>query len=127
MDGMVVGADGLAAGDGGAFGALLAWLEPYSKDVFGLFGRDLTEPAATKTIAQLLHGDGCGFTPFATQLLETARTTVSRFRSPVLRAMLAPWVMRAGHTPDQPGSGLLVTPVPQALMLAGMPISATGN
>jgi phytoene dehydrogenase-like protein len=124
---MVDEADRLARGDGAAFADLMNSFAPYAADVFGLFAQDLSEPAATATIGRLLRGDGPGLSSLAVSLFETARTTVSRFRSPVLRAMLAPWVIHLGRTPDEPGSGIWVTLVTQALMLAGMPIPQGGS
>src|SRR3954452_4916247 len=106
MDAMVDEADRLAPGDGAAFVDLMESFAPYAADVFGLFGQDLSEPAASATIARLLRGDGPGLSPLAVSLFKTARTTVSRFSSPVLRAMLAPWVMHLGRTPDDSGSGI---------------------
>jgi len=108
MDAMVDEADRLAPGDGAAFVDLMDSFAPYAADVFGLFGQDLSDPAASATIGRLLRGDGPGLSPLAVSLFETARTTVSRFSSPVLRAMLAPWVMHLGRTPDDSGSGIWV-------------------
>jgi phytoene dehydrogenase-like protein len=127
MDAMVAEADRLASGDGDAFAEWMKSFAEYAPEVFGLFTQDLAEPAATATIGRLLRGDGPGLTPFAVSVFETARTTVSRFRSPVLQAMLAPWAMHLGRTPDEPGSGIWVTLLVQAAMLAGMPIPATGS
>jgi phytoene dehydrogenase-like protein len=120
-------AERLAPGDGRAFTDLMESFAPHAADVFGLFARDLSEPAALATIGRLLRGDGPGLTGLAASLFETARSTVSRFRSPVTQAMLAPWVMHLGRTPDEPGSGLWVTLFAQAAMLAGMPIPVGGS
>ena len=127
MDAMVAEADRLSPGDGGAFAAWMSTFAPYAGDVFGLFSRDLSEPDATAVIGRLLRGDGPGLTPFAVDLFETARTTVSRFSSPVLQAMLASWVVHMGRTPNEPGSGIWVTLFTQAAMLAGMPIPVGGS
>ena len=127
MDEMTAEADRLAPGDGAAFAGLMNDFAPYAGDVFGLFGQDLSEPAARHTIGQLLHSDKDGLSPLAQGLVETARTTVSRFSSPVLQAMLAPWVMHMGRTVDEAGSGLWVTLFAQAAMLAGMPIPVGGS
>lgn len=127
MDAMLAEADRLAPGDGAAFAAWMESFAPYAPAVFGLFAQDLAEPAAVETIGRLLRGDGPGLTPFAATVFESARTTVSRFRSPVLRAMLAPWVMHLGRTPDEPGSGVWATLIAQAILLAGMPIPAGGS
>lgn len=127
MDAMVAEADRLAAGDGATFAAWMESFAPYAPDVFGLFTQDLAEPEAMATIDRLIRGDGPGLTPLATTVFETGRTEVSRFRSPVLQAMLAPWVMHLGRTPDEVGSGIWVILVALAIMQAGMPTPAGGS
>jgi phytoene dehydrogenase-like protein len=127
MEAMVAEADRLAAGDGATFAAWMESFAPYATDVFGLFTHDLAEPEAMATIDTLLRGNGPGLTPLATTVFESGRTEVSRFRSPVLQAMLAPWVMHLGRTPDEVGSGIWVILVALAIMRAGMPTPAGGS
>jgi phytoene dehydrogenase-like protein len=124
---MVDEADRLAPGDGAAFADLMHSFAPYAGDVFGLFSQDLASPAATHTLRRLLGGDGQGFTPFTVTLFETARQVVDRFQSPVMRAMLAPWVMHLGRTPDEVGSGIWVTLTALALMGGGMAVPEGGS
>ncbi len=121
-------AERLAPGDGVALGALLDAVSPYVPDVFALFSRDLTSPEAQATIARLLGATaGSSSAPFAAMLVETARTVVQRVQSPVLRAMLAPWVIHLGRTPDEVGSGIWVPLVMLALMGGGMAVPAGGS
>jgi phytoene dehydrogenase-like protein len=88
-------AERLAPGDGAALVKLLESFNPYVGDVFALFSMDLASPQAQEIIARLLRDESrLGFSPFAKLLFDTARTVVSRFQSPVLQAMLAPWVMQ---------------------------------
>ena len=70
---------------------------------------------------------GPGYSPFATQLFQTARTVVSPFRSPAMQAMLAPWVMHLGRTPDEVGSGLWVPLLVMALLGGGMALPEGGS
>ncbi|QGN47656.1 phytoene desaturase family protein [Micromonospora sp. WMMD558] len=127
MDAMVAEADQLSPGDGDAFAAWMSAFAPYAGDVFGLLSRELSEPGARAAIGRLLRGDGAGLTPFAVDLFDTAQTTVSRFSSPVLRAMLASWVLHMGRTPNEPGSGIWVTLFTQTAMRAGMPFPVGGS
>ncbi len=121
-------AERLAPGDGATFTRLLESLNPSVNDVFALFNLDLTSPEAREILARLLHnGDRPGYSTFAASLFDTARTVVDPFKSPVLRAMLAPWVMHMGRTPDESGSGIWVKLVVLALMGAGMPIPEGGS
>lgn len=128
FEALLAEAERLASGDGAALTRLVESLNPYVNDVFALFNLDLTSPEATKILARLLHdGDGPGYSPFAASLFDTARTVVDPFQSPVLRAMLAPWVMHTGRTPDEIGSGIWVKLIILALMGAGMPIPEGGS
>ncbi len=127
MDAMVNEADRLAPGDGAVFADLIRSFTPYAADVFGLFSQDLASPEARSTIRRLTSGDNQSFTPFAASLFETARHAVARFQSPVMRAMLAPWVMHLGRTPDEVGSGIWVTLVAMALMGGGMAVPEGGS
>jgi len=127
MEKMVAEADRLASGDGAAYADLIGSFAPIAGDVFGLFAQDLSLPAAANTLDRLLRGDGPGLTPFAASLFSTARQAVERFRSPVMRAMLAPWVMHLGRTPDEVGSGIWVTLVAMALMGGGMAVPEGGS
>lgn len=127
MDAMVAEADRLAPGDGAAFADLMGAFAPYAADVFGLFSQDLTAPKAQATVRRLMVAESGGLTPLAGQLFDSARSMVSRFRSPELRAMLASWVMHMGRSPDAADSGLWVILMTQALMLAGMPIPVGGS
>jgi phytoene dehydrogenase-like protein len=128
LEALVEEAERLASGDGAALIDLLEPLHPYTNDVFDLFSLDLTSPEASRIIARLLHdGDRPGYSVFAASLFETARTAVDSFRSPVLRAMFAPWVLHLGRTPDEIGSGIWVKLVILALMEAGMPIPEGGS
>ncbi len=128
LEATIAEAERLAPGDGAVLAALLDAFSPYVPDVFALFSRDLTSPEAAAIIARLLHApEGRGYSSFAAALVDTARTVVQRFQSPVLRAMLAPWVMHLGRTPDEVGSGIWVPLVMLALMGGGMAIPAGGS
>lgn len=128
VEALLAEAERLAPGDGATFTRLLESLNPYVNDIFALFNLDLTSPEATEIFARLLHnGDRPGYSTFAASLFDTARTVVDPFQSPVLRAMLAPWVIHMGRTPDEIGSGIWVKLVVLALMGAGMPIPEGGS
>ncbi|HEX8631806.1 MAG TPA: NAD(P)/FAD-dependent oxidoreductase [Catenuloplanes sp.] len=120
-------ADRLAPGDGAAFVDLIESFRPYAGEVFGLFGRELSDPDATDTIGRLLRGPGPGLSPFAVLMFDTARTLVSRFRSPVMRAMFGSWVSQLGRTIDEPGSGCWALIMAMGAMRAGMPIPIGGS
>ncbi|HEU5375681.1 MAG TPA: NAD(P)/FAD-dependent oxidoreductase [Ktedonobacteraceae bacterium] len=128
FEALVAEAERLAPSDGDTLARMMGSLNPYVNDVFALFNLDLTSPEATDILARLFrNGDHPGFSPFAASLFETARTVVEPFQSPELRAMLAPWTMHLGRTPDEIGSGIWVKLVILALMGGGMAIPRRGS
>lgn len=121
-------AERLAPGDGATFAQFLESLSPYTNDIFALFSMDLSSPQAAEIIARLVRNEkSAGYSPFAASLFDTARTIVGSLQSPVLRAMLAPWVMHLGRTPDEIGSGIWVKIIIMALLGSGMPIPEGGS
>lgn len=125
---LIAEAERLAPGDGAALARMFEEFNPYAGDVFALFNMDLAGPQASAIINKLLHDTGRpGYSAFAASLLSTARNAVSSFQSPVLRAMLAPWVTHLGRTPDEIGSGVWVPLTAMALMGGGMPIPEGGS
>jgi phytoene dehydrogenase-like protein len=122
MEANLAEAERLAPGDGQAFADLLGVFNPYINDVFSLFNLELASAQGQQTVRKLMS-DGS----FAALLFQSARTTVSRFQSPVIQAMVAPWVMHLGRTPDEVGSGIWVQLVVLALMAGGMAIPAGGS
>ncbi len=128
FEALIAEAERLAPGDGAALSAMFEAFNPYAADVFALFNLDLSRSKASTIIEKLLHNKGSkGYSEFAASIFSTARNTVSSFQSPVLRAMLAPWVSHLGRTPDEVGSGIWVPLTAMALMGGGMPIPEGGS
>ncbi|HYF63294.1 MAG TPA: NAD(P)/FAD-dependent oxidoreductase [Herpetosiphonaceae bacterium] len=128
MEATIAEAERLAPGDGAALGGMLEAIGPYANDVFSLFSMDLASKPAGAIIGRLLgNPDGPGYSPFAAALFQTARTVVSPFRSPAMQAMLAPWVMHLGRTPDEVGSGVWVPLLVMALLGGGMALPEGGS
>jgi phytoene dehydrogenase-like protein len=125
---LVAEAERLAPGDGAAMSRMFEEINPYAGDVFALFNLDLSSPQASTILNRLLHDkERKGYSAFAASVFSTARNVVSSFQSPVLRAMLAPWVTHLGRTPDEIGSGIWVPLTVMALMGGGMPIPEGGS
>lgn len=121
-------AERLAPGDGSVFAEMLKSFKPFVDDVFTLFSMDLTSHEAQTIISRLMrHEDTVMSTTFAQMLFDSARTTVSRFKSPVMQAMLAPWATHLGRVPDDVGSGMWVILAILAFMNGGMPIPVGGS
>lgn len=119
----------LCPGDGAAFGAMMQEFGAYAGDVFSLFNLDLSSGQAQKTIRALMENpDGPGFTEFAGEFMTTARDVLERrFSSPVAHAMIAPWVMHLGRTPDGANGGFWVPLTLMALMGGGMAVPRGGS
>jgi len=122
FEALLAEAERLAPGDGPALARMFEDLHPYVNEVFGLFQCDLATPAASAVMARLM-----GDPTFAAWMFSTARHVVSPFQSPVMRAMLASWVMHLGRTPDEIGSGIWVPLTALALMGGGMPTPEGGS
>jgi phytoene dehydrogenase-like protein len=119
----------LSAGDGARFGAMMQEFGAYAGDVFSLFNLDLSSGQAQKTIRGLMDApDGPGFSEFAAEFMTSARDVLEdRFRSPVAQAMIAPWVMHLGRTPDGANGGFWVPLTLMALMGGGMAVPRGGS
>jgi phytoene dehydrogenase-like protein len=119
----------LAPGDGAAFGAMMQEFGAHAGDVFGLFGMDLASATAQETIRRLMvDPSGVGYTQFAADFFTSARDVLEgRFKSDVFRAMVAPWVMHLGRTPDGANGGFWVPLTLMALMGGGMAIPVGGS
>lgn len=118
----------LAPGDGAAFAAMMEEFGAYAGDVFSLFSQDLASGEAQRTIRRLMEAPGGGLSEFAAEFMLTARDVLEgRFRSPVFRAMVAPWVMHLGRTPDAANGGFWVPLTLMALMGGGMALPRGGS
>ncbi|HEX6291249.1 MAG TPA: NAD(P)/FAD-dependent oxidoreductase [Herpetosiphonaceae bacterium] len=129
MAAIMAEADRLAPGDGAAFQQMIGEFSAYAPQVFSLFSMDLTSPGATRIIRQLMDNpDGPGFSSFAADFLLTGRDVLeSRFTSPVFRAMVAPWLMHLGRTPDSANSGFWVPLTLMSVMGGGMATPVGGS
>src|SRR5258708_29705179 len=66
--------------------------------------------------------------PFAAELMQPARDVLNdRFRSPVAKALIAPWVLHLGRTLDSVSSGFDVSLLLSAMMAGGMPLPRGGS
>ncbi|GAB3012118.1 phytoene desaturase family protein [Spirosoma pulveris] len=119
---LIAEAERLHAGDGAALGEMLHAFTPYVGPVFSLFEQDLASPQARETLAKLIQDPAFSYFAFG-----TARQLISTLQSETLKAMLAPWVMHLGRTPDEAGSAIWLPLVVLALMGGGMPIPEGGS
>ena len=120
--------DRLSPGDGRALAELMGEFGKYAHKVFPLFSLDLASNQGQTLIRDLMACGKGGFAPFAAEFLQTARDVLNdRFRSPVAKALIAPWVPHLGRTLDSVSSGFDVSLFLSALMAGGMPVARGGS
>lgn len=128
MEANIAAAERLAPGDGAAWAQMLQELGRQAPQFFTLLKTDLTSPEGAALIRELmLAPDGRSPSRFAADALLTARDVLeSTFRSPVWRALLAPWVLHSGHGPEDANSGLWVRVFAMGTQSAGLPVGEGG-
>ncbi len=114
VEGLIMEAERVHPGDGAALGELLNAFGPYIGPVFSLFDQDLASHQAQATLADLLKDPAFSYFAFG-----TARQLLGNVKSETLKAMLAPWVMHLGRTPDEAGSAIWLPLVMLAVEQAG--------
>ncbi len=120
--------DRLSSGDGQALADLMGEFGKYAYKVFPLFSLDLASSQGQTIIRDLMGSGREGFAPFAAEFMQTARDVLNdRFRSPVAKALIAPWVPHLNRTLDSVSSGFDVSLLLSALMAGGMPLPRGGS
>jgi phytoene dehydrogenase-like protein len=120
--------DRLSPGDGRALADLMGDFGKYAHKVFPLFSVDLASSQGQTLIRDLVGSGKGGYAPFAAEFMQTARDVLNdRFRSPVAKALIAPWVPHLGRTLDSVSSGFDVSLLVSALMAGGMPLPRGGS
>ncbi|HKP79190.1 MAG TPA: NAD(P)/FAD-dependent oxidoreductase [Phenylobacterium sp.] len=99
----------LAAGDGEAFRRAMVDITENSELIFGLLGG---EPASASTLrllgAQLFHRKAAGLARFSGEALQSMRQWLQReFRSDLVQALFAPWILHTGLAPEATLSALM--------------------
>src|SRR5215469_10759248 len=120
--------DRLSPGDGLALTDLMAEFGMYADKIFPLFSLDLASSQAQMLVRELMTSRKGGLAPFAAEFMQTARDVLNdRFRSPVAKALIAPWVPHLGRTLDSANRGFSVSLLLSALMAGGMPVARGGS
>lgn len=125
----VAAMNALAPGDGDQYQAAMAALESKAELVFGLLGSSLWSWPSLKLFAKYSWKLGVsGLLDFAAQAMANTRSWLERdFKSPLTRAMLAPWVLHAGLGPESSFSGLMNQVMAFSIEQTGNPVVAGGN
>jgi phytoene dehydrogenase-like protein len=120
--------DQLAAGDGARFAADVDRICADAPFLFALLGGSLWSGAMLKLIAREAWKRGLrGLATYFGDALGTARGWLeTRYRSELVRALFAPWVLHAGLGPESTYSGQMAKVIAFALEAAGAPIVRGG-
>jgi phytoene dehydrogenase-like protein len=120
--------EALAAGDGARFGADMDRLGADAPFLFALLGGSLWSWSMAKIVAREAWKRGPrSLAAFFGEALTPARAWLEqRYRAPLFRALLAPWVLHCGLGPESAYSGQMAKVVAFALEAAGAPIVKGG-
>jgi len=120
--------DKLAPGDGARFAADLDRVGADAPFLFALLGGSLWSNATLKIVAREAWRRGLrGLAAFFGEALGTARGWLeTRYRSELIHALFAPWVLHAGLGPESAYSGQMAKVIAFALEAAGAPIVKGG-
>ena len=120
--------DRLAAGDGARFDADINKVGADAPFIFALLGGSLWSRVMLKIVAREAWRRGLrGLANFFGESLGTARAWLeTRFRSDVVRALFAPWVLHTGLGPESAYSGQMAKVIAFAIEVAGSPIVKGG-
>lgn len=118
----------LAAGDGQAFDAEMQRFGGNAGFVFGLLGGSLWSTATLKLVAREGWRRGLrGLASFFGEALASGRAHLeTRYRSEVMQALFAPWVLHCGLGTENAYGGEMIKVIGFALEAAGAPIVQGG-
>lgn len=119
----------MASGDGDRFGADADGIGVDAPFLFALLGGALWSwPTARLLFGQMRRRGLRGLAAWFGRALDPARGWLeSTYHSPGLQALLAPWVLHAGLTPEAAYSGQMGRVIAFALEAAGAPVAKGGS
>jgi phytoene dehydrogenase-like protein len=120
--------DGLYPGDGATFKQEMDAFGADATMVFAILGGQLWSSSMLRLLARELWRRGPrGLAAFFGEALVGARAYLeSRYRSDLIRALFAPWVLHCGLNPENATSGEMAKVIAFALEAAGAPIVRGG-
>lgn len=119
----------LSAGDGDAYAAAMQEVERDAETIFTLLGSELWTAATGKTLARRAWKQGArdtvGF--FGDAMRPSRAWLTEHFRSELVQALLAPWVLHTGLGPESAMSSLMAKVIAFTLEGVGLPLVKGGN
>ena len=125
----ITGAEFARIGDSESWAQMMAEFTPKLDLAFGLLGADLWRKSSLK-LAQLARKrfGNRGLVATGAELLEPAAPWLDRqFKSPVSKALLAPWALHNGLGPDDAASAFITKVISAAVAFGGMPVPVGGG
>jgi phytoene dehydrogenase-like protein len=121
--------EALSAGDGQSYQASLALIEKNANLIFGLLSNELWSYATGKLlVSEFFRNGAIQTTAFFGEAMQNSRRWLEQgFKSDLVRAMLAPWVLHTGLGPESSMSALMNAVIAFTLEQVGMPLVKGGN
>jgi len=121
--------DAAHAGDGQAYAQALHRVQANAPLVFGLLGNELWRWNTLGTVAQAIwqHGPRHAMGFLGEALTPASAWLRQEVKSDLVAALLAPWVLHCGLSPDAPLSSLMAQVVAMTLEGVGLPLVKGGN
>jgi phytoene dehydrogenase-like protein len=125
----VAALNAISLGDGDAYGAAMAEVERDAPLIFTLLGQEpWSWPTGKALLKELFRRGPRGLGAFIGEAMPTLRSWLEReFRSDLVRALFAPWVLHAGMGPDDAMSALMTKVIMFTLEAAGIPFVTGGS
>ncbi len=121
--------DALSPGDGAAYVRAMQDIETGAPLIFGLLGGELWRWATLRLLWRETRTRGLrGMVRFFGEAMRSTRDWLATdFRSDLIKALFAPWVLHVGLSPESPLSALMDKLVLFSLEQAGAPMVAGGS
>ena len=120
--------DTLAPGDGAAFERAMADIASNAGLIFGLLGQEPASAAMLKLVGrEMFRRRVAGMAQFGSSALQPMRTWLEQeFRSDLAHALIAPWILHTGLSPESALSSLMGKLILFTLEAVGNPIVKGG-
>src|SRR5262245_31005187 len=125
----VAAMNALSPGDGDAYGAAMADVEREAPLIFTALGQEpWSWPAGQIILKQLVRRGPPELGAFFGDAMPTQRSWLEReFRSELVQALFAPWVLHTGMGPDDAMSAMMTKVIMFTLEAAGIPFVVGGS
>lgn len=121
--------NGLDKKEGDRFREQIGWIESNAGLLFAILGQELRTFSMVKLLAKTVWKTGIrNILTLTGALTPSVRNDFpSHFQSPELQAILAPWVLHVGLSPESPFSSTMAKIVAFTLELVGLPMVKGGS